>query len=47
MFLILTRGHNSPVGLSSVFWKNTGSRSARMGKEVTETTCLSRGNGEQ
>ena len=47
MFLILTRDPNLPARLSPGFWSNTESKSAWMGKEVTGTTCLSRGYGGQ
>jgi putative transposase len=41
------QGSHSPAKLSPDFWRSTGSRSAWMGREVTGTTCLSRGYGEQ
>jgi putative transposase len=39
--------HNSPARLSPDFWRNTGLKSAWMGKAVTGTSCLLRGYGEQ
>ena len=47
IFSIQTRDPNLPTRLSSDFWRNTESKSAWTVKEVTETTCLSRGYGEQ
>jgi hypothetical protein len=38
MFLILIRDINVLVSLSPVFLRNTGSKSTRMGKKVTDTT---------